>query len=250
MSDKVGVTATPLVQEEGGGSSNSVTLIIIIAVIGSAFVIGVVVSVFKCLKASRSRASLGRLDQHTLPRTIVTRRGDDPILSAQIVYMQDISQGTRGSLAHQAIVVDDLVTVNAMSWAQRMMSGNGVEKSQGSVHETTPVKEAIYVQQPDGKHILAVSQRFRDSMIQVKPEDLGIQTVGLASRLERSSSVGASISSTPTSHGIIPLFGTHSHQKDDGEEKQEGTRKRKKKRRKGTVKYDAWCQANLDMRRL
>lgn len=250
MSDKVGVTVTPLVQEGGGGSSSSVTLIIVIAIIGSAFVIGVVISVIRCFKSSRSRDSLGRLDQHTLPRTIVTRRGDDPILSAQIVYIQDISQGTQGVLAHQAIVVDDLVSVNAMSWAQRMMSGNGVEKSQGSVHETTPVKEAIYVQQPDGKHILAVSQRFRDSMIQVKPEDLGIWTAGLEPRLERSSSVGACMSTTPKSHGIVPLFGTHGYHKDDREGKHEGTKKRKKQRRKGTVKYDAWCQANLDMRRL
>lgn len=250
MSDSLVATATSPVEEGAGKSTNYIALVVVVAVIGGSFIIGISITLYRCLKSGRSRRLPERssVERHILPRT-VTHHRHDPILSAQIVYIHD-ARSLREShdgliVPHQAILVDDVAGVNAMSWAQRMMSGDGVEKSHGSVHETTPVEEAIYVEQPDGRHILAVSHRFRDSMVQVRPEDLGLRVPG-SSRLERSSSVGPSVSIAPTTHGIVPLYGTFSRHTD----MHDNPGKKKKRRRKGVTKYDAWCQANLDMRNL
>lgn len=239
----------PLPNASGESSSSSVALIVAVAIIGSVFIIGALISMYKCFKSCRPKDTC---DRQTLPSTVNgIRPSHDPILSAQIVYMHDVvspRHRNQSTMAH-VIVVDDLITVNGMSWAQRMMSGYAVEKSQGSVHETMPVKEAVYVEQPDGKHILAVSHRFRDSMIQVKPEDLGIHPRGHVSMLERSSSVGASMSTIPWNCGITSLFGTHSMHTLDNQDLDMGKKQRKRKRKKGRpVMFDAWCQANLDIK--
>lgn len=238
----------PLPSTAEASSSSSVSLIVSVAIIGSAFIIGSLVSIYRCFKSCRSQDTPDR----QLPWTVGTRHSHDPVLSAQIVYMHDpVSPRHRNessTMTHHVIVVDDSVTVNGMSWAQRMMSGNAVEKSQGSVHESMQVQEAVYVEQPDGKHILAVSHRFKDSMIQVKPEDLGIRPAGQVSTLERSSSVGACMSTTQRNRGITTLFGTRSIHRLDNEDLNIGKRQKRKKRKGRIVKYDAWCQANLDMR--
>lgn len=244
------MNGTDAASHDGGNGDepvSSLTFITVISVLGAVFVVGISVSVYRCATAyRRSRQPLerSRSDSLSMPSTGI-RNDRDPILSAPIVYIHDAHSSRRHSssvLGLPAIVVDDVVGMDAMTWAQRMMSGNGdgVEKSQGSVHLTIPVEEAMYVEQPDGRHILAVSRRFKDSMLQVKPEDLGIAG---SSRLERSSSVDATVSITPKRHGIVPLYGTTAIQVDVTVQNQ----KMRKKRRKRPVKYDAWCQASLDM---
>lgn len=143
-----------------------------------------------------------------------------------------------GSVARNGSVIisvpDAQAQGEATSWAQRMMSGDrssfvpssSLSRTNDQSNIIIPVKQTICILEPDGKHYsLGISQRLKDSAIQVRPQDLGIHPT----HLERSMSVGEEMTQrhqttlelSPGSRvlvssrheGGLSLYGTDAHRR-------------------------------------
>lgn len=203
-----------------------------------------------------------------------------------------------GSVARDGSVIisvpDMQARGEATSWAQRMMSGDRSSFTPSSTPSRRndkpkiliPVKQTICILEPDGKHSLGISHRQKDSTIQVRPEDLGIERT----YLERSMSVGEELIHTlqtaPGSTAVVvgsrhegglslygtdacrhrtnssrddisstpPRSSTREDQPDVDDEcpnssiiQEDKKKKTRRRKKKKRRRHDAWCQVNMEL---
>ncbi|WPT14066.1 hypothetical protein PSENEW3_00000198 [Picochlorum sp. SENEW3] len=227
--------ATPSETQDDPYVSN-VAIIVLLCILGSGLVLVMLYGLYHTCKLYRrshlAMDSASYSAQHRL-------RANQIHLPPFEVVEDDNHVHRYGSVARSGSVIisvpDAQAQGEAISWAQRMMSGDRSSfappssPSRGANDQSSiiiPVKQTICILEPDGKHYsLGISQRLKDSAIQVRPQDLGIQRT----HLERSMSVGeemthrhqttsgllsgSTVGGSSRHEGGLSLYGTDAHRR-------------------------------------
>jgi len=158
---------------------------------------------------------------------------------------------------------------DASGWARRMMmassrssvsaaavqSGVGREgekreapRSENGHVITIPVEETVYIEQPDGKHTLAVSRRFKDVMVQVVESDLGVGHIRVdVDRQQAGVGLVDSLCGSSSKYFVRALTNDcGGDERITAGEKAGSSGSSKKRKKKKKKKYcDGWCQTML-----
>jgi hypothetical protein len=252
-------------QEEDGGHHFQGVAIVMLCVVGIGCVVGVAFVVLYCrccCMRGRRRSS----SSSTKSRSLESVEVHSDVRAGEVLT----SQYSGGSSNNDSCVIgcQQRSPEDASVWARRMMmassrsnvsaaavavqSGAGREGEAGCLENghviTIPVEETVYIEQPDGKHTLAVSRRFKDVMVHVVESDLGVGHIRVdVDRQQAGVGLVDSLCGSSSKYFVRALTNDcGGDERITAGEKAGSSGSSKKRKKKKKKKYcDGWCQTML-----